>query len=104
MARSPARSRSFGRCGWTQLHDWLRSFAGPTSARLPARNLLQQGTDQRAVIDILAGQLGGNNLSRVGVHPEMELSPGPTRVNRTLADRKHPRSTRAISLRPWPAI
>ena len=44
-----------------------------------ARNLLQQGTDPRAVIDILAGQLGGDDLSRVGVHPEMELSPGPAR-------------------------
>ena len=34
-----------------------------------ARNLLQQGTDLRAVIDILAGQLGSNDLSSVGVHP-----------------------------------
>src|ERR1700732_4678811 len=44
-----------------------------------ARNLLKQGTDPRAVIDILAGQLGGDDLSSVGVHPDMELSPGPTR-------------------------
>jgi len=51
-----------------------------------ARNLLQQGTDLRAVIDILAGQLGGNDLSRVGVHPDVELSPGPTRPCGVLLD------------------
>jgi hypothetical protein len=34
-----------------------------------ARNLLQQGADLRAVIDILAGQLGGDDLSSIGVHP-----------------------------------
>src|SRR5207302_6330321 len=51
-----------------------------------ARNLLQQGTDLRAVIDILAGQLGGNDLSRVGVHPDMELSPGPTHLCGVLLD------------------
>src|SRR5467141_4673693 len=42
-------------------------------------NLLQQGTDLRAVIDILAGLLGGDDLSSVGVHPDVELSPAPTR-------------------------
>src|SRR5438876_11642904 len=51
-----------------------------------ARNLLQQGTDLRAVIDILAGQLGGNNLSRVGVHADMKLSPAPTRPCGVLLD------------------
>ena len=51
-----------------------------------ASNLLQQGTDLRAVIDILAGQIGGNNLSRVGVHPDMELSPGPTHLCGVLLD------------------
>src|ERR1700757_971234 len=44
-----------------------------------ARNLLQQGTDLRAVIEILAGQLGGNDMSSVGIHPNRELSPAPTR-------------------------
>src|SRR5467141_2774723 len=51
-----------------------------------ARNLLQQGTDLRAVIDILAGQLGGNDLSGVGVHPDMELSPGPPHLCGVLLD------------------
>ena len=48
----------------------LRPIAGKRRNR--ARNLLQQGTDLRAVIDILAGQLGGNDLSRVGVHPRTD--------------------------------
>ena len=51
-----------------------------------ARNLLQQATDLRAVIDILAGQLGGNDLSGVGVHPDMKLSPGPTHLCGVLLD------------------
>ena len=42
------------------------------------RNLLKQGTDLRAVIDILAGQVGGDDLSSVGVDTDVELSPGPT--------------------------
>jgi hypothetical protein len=53
-----------------------------------ARNLLQQGTDLRAVIDILilAGQLGGDDLSRVGIYPDMELSPAPTHLCGVLLD------------------
>ena len=45
----------------------VRPIAGKRCNR--ARNLLRQGTNLRAVIDILAGQLGGNDLSSVGVHP-----------------------------------
>src|SRR3984957_14590666 len=55
----------------------VRSIAGKRHNR--SGDLLKQGTDPRAVIDILAGQLGGDDLSSVGVHPDMELSPGPTR-------------------------
>src|SRR5712672_3850727 len=62
----------------------VRPIAGKRRNR--ARNLLQQGTDLRAVIDILAGQLGGNDLSRVGVHPDMKLSPGPTHLCGVLLD------------------
>src|SRR5438132_12974872 len=62
----------------------VRPIAG--KRRNWACNLLQQGTDLRAVIDILAGQLGGNDLSRVGVHPDMELSPGPTHLCGVLLD------------------
>src|SRR5439155_23477827 len=49
-------------------------------------NERQQGTNLRAVIGILAGQLGGDNLSSVGVHADMELSPGPTRPCGMLLD------------------
>jgi hypothetical protein len=38
-----------------------------------ARNLLKQGTDPRAVIDIVVGQFGGDDLSSIGVHSDMEL-------------------------------
>src|SRR5438876_6111636 len=90
--------RGLCRCAWHRARTWrhndrrirmtladltvdivpiVRPIAGKRRNR--ARNLLQQGTDLRAVIDILAGQLGGDDLSRVGVHPDMKLSPGPRR-------------------------
>src|SRR5882757_1347893 len=62
----------------------VRSIASKRRNR--SGNLLQQGTDLRAVIDILAGQLGGDDLSSVGVHPDVELSPGPTRPCGVLLD------------------
>src|SRR6266478_3083841 len=48
----------------------VRSIASKRRSR--SGNLVQQGTDLRAVIDILAGQLGGDDLSGVGVHADME--------------------------------
>src|ERR1700732_2006361 len=90
--------RGLCRCAWHRARTWRNNdrrirmtLADLTVDIVPivcpiaskrrnrARNLLQQGTDLRAVIDILAGELGGNDLSRVGVHPDMELSPGPAR-------------------------
>src|SRR5580700_108775 len=62
----------------------VRSIAGKRHNR--SRDLLKQGTDLRTVIDILSGQLGGDDLSRVGIHPDMELSPGPTRPCGVLLD------------------
>src|SRR6202022_4984963 len=62
----------------------VRSIAGKRHNR--SRDLLKQGTDLRTVIDILAGQLGGDDLSRVGIHPDMELSPGPMRPCGVLLD------------------
>ena len=91
--------RGLCRCAWHRARTWrhndrrirmtladltvnivpiVRPIAGKRCNR--ARNLLQQGTELRAVIDILAGQLGGNDLSGVGVHPDMKLSPGPTHL------------------------
>ena len=82
------RRRGLCRCAWHRARTWrhndrrirmtladltvdIVAIVRPIASkrRNRARNLLQQGTDLRAVIDFLAGQLGGNNLSRVGVHP-----------------------------------
>ena len=62
----------------------VRSIASNRHNR--SGNLLQQGTDLRAVIDIVAGQLGGDDLSSVGVHADVELSPRPTRPRGMLLD------------------
>ena len=62
----------------------VRSIAGKRRNR--SGNLLKQRTDPRAVIGILAGQLGGDDLSSVGVHADMELPPGPTRPCGVLLD------------------
>src|SRR5213592_664112 len=97
--------RGLCRCAWHRARTWrhndrrirmtladltvdivpiIAAVAGKRRNR--ARNLLEQGTDLRAVIDILAGQLGGNDLSGVGVHPDVELSPGPTHLCGVLLD------------------
>jgi hypothetical protein len=62
----------------------VRSIAGKRCNR--SGNLPQQGTDLRAIIHILAGQLGGDDLSGIGVHADMELSLGPTRPCAMLFD------------------
>ena len=62
----------------------VRSIASKRRNR--SGNLLEQGADLRAVIDILAGQLGGDDLSRVGIDADMELSPGRTRPGGMLLD------------------
>jgi len=71
------------------------SIAGKRRDR--SGNLFKQGTDLRAVIDIFAGQLGGDDLSGVGVHADMELSPGPTRLCGMLLDEP---LTRTAELEP----
>ena len=58
------------------------SIAGKRGNR--SGNLLQQGTDLRTVIDVVAGQLGGDDLSSVGAHAEMELSPNAKKVHWTV--------------------
>src|SRR3984893_3049682 len=75
-------------CRWqTSLKASPRSYApSPANDANRSGNLLKQGTDLRAVIDILAGQLGGDDLSSVGVHADMELSPGPTPPSGVLLD------------------
>src|SRR6516162_205561 len=55
----------------------VRPIAG--KRRNGSGNLLEHGTDLRAGIDIPAGQFGGDDLSGIGVHADMELFPEPTR-------------------------
>jgi hypothetical protein len=97
--------RGLCRCAWHRARTWrhndcriritladltvdivpiIRSIAGKRGNR--SGNLLQQGTDLRAVVDILVGQVGGDDFSSVGVDADMELSPGPTRPCGMLLD------------------
>jgi hypothetical protein len=41
-----------------------------------ALNLLEQAPDLRAIIDIAAGQLRGEDLSRLRVNPDVQPAPG----------------------------
>src|SRR5215213_8202921 len=59
--------------------------------------LVEQGTDLRAVIGILVGQHRCDDLTGVGVHAEVELSPGPARAGAMLLDQP---LTRATQLQP----
>src|SRR5215211_953010 len=77
--------------------------------------LVEQGTNLRAVIDIVGGQLRRNDLPSVGVHAEVELSPGPARAGAVLLDQPLARATQlqaravrqqvhgfAVAARSWP--
>jgi len=59
----------------------VRSIAGKRHNR--SRDLLKQGTDLRTVIDILAGQLGGDDLSRVGTRRDNVIAVGNSGTGKT---------------------
>ncbi len=56
----------------------VSAIAGERGQR--ARHLVEQGTGQGAVIDVVGGQRGGDDLAGVGVHAEVQLSPRPPRA------------------------
>src|SRR3712207_2041917 len=53
----------------------VRSLARERSER--TRDLVEQGANLRAVIDIVGRQLRRDDPARVGIHADVELSPGP---------------------------
>ena len=55
-------------------------------------DLVEQGTDLRAIVDVVAGQLRRNDPAGVGVRAEMQLLPGPAR----------PGPCFSASHSPWP--
>src|SRR5919205_1124875 len=50
------------------------------------RHLVEQGTGLKAVIDVVGGQRGGDDLAGVGVYAEMQLSPRPPRAGTVLLE------------------
>jgi hypothetical protein len=48
--------------------------------------LVQQGADLRAVIHVVGGQRGRDDLAGVGIPAEVELPPGPARAGAVLLD------------------
>src|SRR3712207_8753353 len=81
MIRRPPRSTLFP---YTTLFRSLiiRAVAGERGDR--SVNLVEQGTDLRAIIGILVGQHRRDDLSGVGIHTEVQLSPGPARASAVL--------------------
>src|SRR4051794_21401320 len=65
----------------------IRSLSAPAiwEQRL-AYDPVEQGTDLRAVVDILVGQHRGDDPAGVGVRREMQHSPGPTPLGTVLLD------------------
>ena len=49
-------------------------------------DLVEQGLNLRAIIDIAGGQLGGEDLSRLGIHADVQLAPGPAPLGAMLLD------------------
>src|SRR3954470_23142999 len=48
-----------------------------------ARDLVEQGADLVTVVNLAARQRCGDDLARVGIHTEMQFSPGPALAGRT---------------------
>src|SRR5215213_1340010 len=69
----------------------IRAVAGQRGDR--SVYLVEQGTNLRAVIGILIGQLRRNDLPSVGIHAEVELSPRPARAGAVLLDQPLARAT-----------
>src|SRR3954468_1435069 len=78
-------------------------------------SLVEQGPNLRAVIDIVGGKLRRNDLPGVGIHAEVELSPGPARFGAMLLDQPFAGPTQAqagavhqqvhgfaVAARSWP--
>src|SRR3712207_8516589 len=84
MIRRPPRSTLFP---YTTLFRSLiiRAVAGERGDR--SVDLVEQGTDLRAIIGIPVGQHRRDDLPGVGIHTEVQLSPGPARAG----DRKSTR-------------
>src|SRR5205807_9096716 len=49
-------------------------------------NLVEQGTDLRAVIDILGGQRRGDDPTRVGIDADVQFAPRPAPARTMLLD------------------
>src|SRR3712207_9488841 len=81
MIRRPPRSTLFP---YTTLFRSLiiRAVAGERGDR--SVDLVEQGTDLRAIIGILVGQHRRDDLPSVGIHTEVQLSPGPARASAVL--------------------
>src|SRR5438309_9859305 len=49
-------------------------------------DLVEQGTDLRAVIDIIGGQRGGDDPTRVGIDADVQFAPRPAPARTMLLD------------------
>ena len=79
--------RGFGMAGGDLRVDAVlvvRAIAGERGDR--TRNLVEQGTDLRAVIDIIGGQRRGDDPARVGIDADVQLAPGPAPSRAVLLD------------------
>src|SRR5215217_1534707 len=56
-------------------------------------DLVEQGPDLRAIINITTCQLRGEDLSSLSVHPDVQLAPGSAPSGATLLDQPLTRST-----------
>src|SRR3954463_8978916 len=88
--RRRARGRDDGRLGMA-LGDAgvdaflvVRTVAGERGDL--AVHLVQQGTDLGAIIDVVGGQRGRDDLAGVGIPAEVELPPGSARLRAVLLD------------------
>jgi hypothetical protein len=91
----------------------IRAVAGQRGDR--SVDLVEQGTDLRAIIGLPVGQYRRDDLPGVGIHTDVQLSPGPARASAVLLDQPFAGPTQAqagavhqqghgfaVAARSWP--
>src|SRR3954452_11536219 len=71
----------------------IRAVAGQRGDR--SVYLVEQGTNLRTIIGVPVGQHRRDNLPGVGIHADVQLSPGPARAGAVLLDQPFAGPTQA---------
>ncbi len=67
-----------------------------------ACNLIEQGADLGAIVDLLGRERRSNDLAAANIHPDVQLSPGPARLGAVLLQQPLPSAGSPLATRLEP--